>query len=223
METDFRKWFKRQIGKRGELISQFVIRSGIPRPTINEWLRFQAPNIRPDKIKQLAAAFAMEYEEVERVLAEAKSASLSMEAEVAQGAWNLPRSPVVPRFDRNLAAGFWTEAIGVNESETSQLEASLGLFQVRISGDSMEPEYPEGCVVEFRVVRVADDGIEIGKNFYIHRDDDMATFKHVTSADEETVTLSAINIEKYPRSMIVERSRIVRAARALKTLLNPDK
>jgi SOS-response transcriptional repressor LexA len=219
MEVDFSSWLRRQIGKRGMLIKQFSEHSGIPLQTINQWMKPQVPNPLPKNIKLLAGALGMEYEQVEKVLSECRASSgATGDPGEMMGGWKTPKIPPVPIFERNLAAGFWTEAVGVSESEVSLLQAEISLFQVRISGDSMEPDYPDGSLVEFRVIRVADDGIEPGGNFYIHRDDDMATFKRVESMTEDAILLRALNVGKYPGLMPVDRARIVRAARATRRL-----
>ena len=65
------------------------------------------------------------------------------------------------------------------------------------------------------MLRVADDGLETGGDFYIQRDDDLATFKRIAAIDEDKVTLKAINAKKYPDLIVIEHQRMVRAARAV--------
>jgi transcriptional regulator with XRE-family HTH domain len=70
--THFGEWLRREIGKRGEKQVAFSIRTGIPRASIREWMKWKAPNILPDRLNAIAAGLGMTYEEVESRLSEAR-------------------------------------------------------------------------------------------------------------------------------------------------------
>jgi SOS-response transcriptional repressor LexA len=121
----------------------------------------------------------------------------------------------IPLFDLAVAAGGWADVSDVEGAVCNPDQISQSLFRVRISGDSMQPAYKSGEVVEFRCVRVDVDGFEEGKDFYVQQSDGTATFKRCEKAGEEIIVLRALNRKKYPRPMEVSRGLIVRAARAV--------
>lgn len=126
----------------------------------------------------------------------------------------------IPQFELAVAAGGWVEIDGVGET-LDQKQIEQGLFRIRIRGDSMtsrkkgENCYPDGAIVEFRCIRTGLDGFVEGKDYYVQRDDDTATFKRVEKVDEDEITLRALNTRKYPEPLIVPRGLIVRAGRAV--------
>lgn len=126
-----------------------------------------------------------------------------------------PLMAEIPLFDLAVAAGDWTDITEIDEARLTADQIRQALFRVRISGDSMTPKYKSGQVVEFRCIRVADDGFIEGKNYYVQRDDGTATFKHCCEVAEETVTFCALNQKKYPKAFEVPRALIVRAALAV--------
>jgi hypothetical protein len=194
---NFGKWLKRQIESTLLSQKQWAAKHAIPFDTLKVWLGEAKPKIRGTNLERLGIALKMQRDELEELI---NSAGVS---------------PGIPTFDRNLAAGAWTEAVMVDESDVSPEQFELGLFRVKISGDSMLPKYKDGCTVEFRVLRIADDGLEVGGDFYIQRDDGMATLKRVSAIGEELVVLHALNRKKYAEPFPVARGRIVRAARAV--------
>jgi SOS-response transcriptional repressor LexA len=196
MSKHFGDWLKRRIESTLLTQKQWAGKHSISFETLRVWLGDAQPRITGRNLERLATALAIGRDELEIMLGN-------------------HREIAIPVFDRNLAAGKWTHAIGVEESEVSREQYELGLFRVRIAGDSMKPDYEDGAIVEFRVLRIADDGLEVGGDFYIQRDDDMATFKRVVGIRDEVVTLSAVNKRKHPEPMTVEYARIVRAARAV--------
>jgi transcriptional regulator with XRE-family HTH domain len=120
----------------------------------------------------------------------------------------------IPMFDLKISAGRWTEVNDYGETNDPR-SIDQGLFRVRLSGDSMENKFPDGSIVEFRVIRPSSPTIEIGKHYYVHRSDGTATFKTLKNMDETTLTLSAFNKKKYPKPMAVDRQEVVRIAVAV--------
>jgi transcriptional regulator with XRE-family HTH domain len=120
----------------------------------------------------------------------------------------------VPLFELSVAAGNWTDVEGAGEiCDPRQMEQ--GLFRVRLRGDSMRPTYNDGDVVEFRCLRADHDGIIVGRDYYVQRNDGMATFKRIESLDDDSIVLRALNKRKYPDPLIVPRQEAVRLALAV--------
>lgn len=117
----------------------------------------------------------------------------------------------IPFFDLSLAAGQWSDVQDIPEI-CGPGSISQGLFRVRLSGDSMNPRYKSGMIVEFECLRYGVDDMAIGRDYYIQKDDGSATFKRLEKATEHELTLRALNKKKYPNAMIVERQMIVRMA-----------
>jgi SOS-response transcriptional repressor LexA len=126
----------------------------------------------------------------------------------------------IPTFDLPIAAGAWADVSGQIEiTDARQIEQ--GLFRVHVRGDSMQPKYPDGCIVEFRIVRRGRDGWPIGKNCYVQLASGDATFKRMEAVDEDTVTLVAINSAKYKKPLTAAVSDVVSMAVAMGTF-SPD-
>lgn len=121
--------------------------------------------------------------------------------------------PQIPLFDLPLAAGDWMELTDLCEVKESQIP--MGLFRVRLRGDSMKPKYPDGSIVEFHCLRTHLDEAEAGKDYYVQRSDGFATFKRIEKIDDHAVTLIALNRRKYPKRMIVARQEVSRLALAV--------
>lgn len=120
----------------------------------------------------------------------------------------------VPVFDLSVAAGGWSDVSGQIEVH-DDAQINQGLFRVRIRGDSMQPVFPDGSIVEFRIVRRGREGWPIGKNCYVQLARGDATFKHLDSVDEEKVRLSALNKKKYKKSLVAATSEVVSMAVAV--------
>jgi transcriptional regulator with XRE-family HTH domain len=127
----------------------------------------------------------------------------------------------IPFFDLPIAAGQW-ESVTDNEDGGYRLtlpQMAQGLFRVRVRGDSMRPRYPDGCVVEFKLMRTAEgvadcDRVTVGKRYYVQLDDGTGTFKELAGCDENGLSLRATN-RKYKRELLAPFERIVRLAVAV--------
>lgn len=119
-----------------------------------------------------------------------------------------------PLFEMSVAAGPWTDVTDVAEVwHPGQI--AQGLFRIRIAGDSMEPVYQDGAIVEFRCMRDGRDGLEAGRRYYVQKRDGLATFKVLEKFSDDEYILRAINRKKYPKPMTVLRAEVVRMARAV--------
>lgn len=131
----------------------------------------------------------------------------------------LPSEP--PQFDLAVAAGAWTEVTDTAVlMQPGQIDA--GIFRIWIRGDSMEKDWPNGALVEFRCLRQLRDALEAGRDYYVQVDGE-ATFKRLVKVDEENLTFAAVNKRKYPKPIVVGRSGIVRMAVAEWMLSRPGK
>jgi transcriptional regulator with XRE-family HTH domain len=120
----------------------------------------------------------------------------------------------IPTFDLAVSAGGWTEASEVAEvSDPNVLRQ--GLFRIRIRGDSMKNAWVPGEVAEFKLIRWGMDELKIGADYYVHRADNLATFKRLVSVNDDEYTFAALNKKKYPEQMAVARQDVVRMAKAV--------
>jgi transcriptional regulator with XRE-family HTH domain len=122
--------------------------------------------------------------------------------------------PPIPLFDLSVAAGHWVDITEFGELREPGM-IDHGYFRVRIRGDSMQPDYKEGDIVEFQCLRKGESVMTVGKDYYVQRDDGMGTFKRLEKADEETLTLRPLNRKKYPKAMEVEQAAVTRMAVAI--------
>ena len=145
-------------------------------------------------------------------LKRAKAAELSTPSGIDASSERSGDDDKSPRFALAVAAGPWTEVgeLGVLWNEKQKND---GLFRIDISGDSMQPEYPDGSTVKFWCVRWGLDEMEVGKDYYVQRETD-ATFKRLIKIEEEQLTFVAVNRKKYPKPIIVRRDDITRLALA---------
>lgn len=120
----------------------------------------------------------------------------------------------VPTFELSVAAGAWTELEAYGElREPKAIDA--GWFRVSVRGDSMTPDFPDRCMVEFKVLRQSGDSMQVGKSYYVQKRDGEATFKVLREIRDESLVLAAKNRRKYPKDFEVDRSEIVRMAVAI--------
>lgn len=170
-------------------------------------------------LKRIAEAVGGDFEEVQRLVNDGAKADQSMSQTPDSfdnnvEPYSIRQVPNIPLFDLAVAAGGWVEITG--EAEVCDpMQMDHGLFRIRIRGDSMDPEYKDGEVIEFRCLRPDRDGLEQGVDYYLQRSDGTATFKRLERMDEDTLWLRPLNREKYPRLIEVPRGLIVRAARAI--------
>jgi phage repressor protein C with HTH and peptisase S24 domain len=132
----------------------------------------------------------------------------------------------VPYFDRDLAAGPWAEPVEIdNHSADGRLPAPplpVGknmdkVFAVRLSGSSMEPRYPSESFVYFYSIYPKTQPPVVGHDYYIHRQDGLATFKTVVGYRDggATIRLKARNQSDLPGHLDVPYEQIVNAAEAV--------
>lgn len=120
-----------------------------------------------------------------------------------------------PTYDQAIAAADWVYVDAEGEEGIEVIRQ--GLFRVRISGRCMEPKFPDGSIVEFRVVRLNGmPQIEAGAAYYVQRSDGAATFKLAYPlTGGEGIELRPINRKVCRHPLRVEWQEISRLARAV--------
>ena len=211
----FGKWLKRRIEDRGMPIVEFAKKVGTDESSLHRWFGQRAPRIRGFKLGRLAAALEIERDELESELQRAaieQSDEAGFDPNVEP--YTEEAVPLIPEFDVAVAAGQWVEVDTLAEvCDPAQIDH--GIFRIRIRGDSMQPMYKDGCLVEFKCLRFDRDAIEVGEDYYVQRADGMATFKTMAKIGEDELVLKARNKKKYPDPMPVERGLVVRMAKAV--------
>lgn len=97
-----------------------------------------------------------------------------------------------------VAAGFWADVIdnnpaGQGEAISTSYQARRHTFALRVQGDSMEPRFPEGCII----IVEPDEQAAPGKFVVVRQNGDSeATFKQLIQ-DGGTLYLKPLNA-RYP-------------------------
>lgn len=128
-------------------------------------------------------------------------------------------SEPIPLFDLCIAAGHWVDVIDNEDGGHRVTDAQIrqGIFRVRLRGDSMTPRFPDGAVVEFRLLRTPEgtpdfEATAAEECYYVQKRNGTATFKCLVSRDETTLTLRAINKRKYKEPLSCEVEEVVKLA-----------
>jgi hypothetical protein len=132
-----------------------------------------------------------------------------------------PGEPPIPTWDLPLAANRWAEpeSIGELDPRANARAIDRGVFRVRIHGPCMEPAWPDGSFVEFRIIRMdGRDRIAPTMDVYVQRSDGAATFKRIHAVHEDHLVLRAINTE-FPALMRVPWQEVARLAEATGTFI----
>jgi hypothetical protein len=204
------EFLRRSIERMGIKKMAAAAAIGVSDATLRSWFRQRAPAMRPENRVNAAKLLKISPDKLETMIAQAQGETLP----TGILGYSETKIPEIPVFEASLAAGPWVDVSEIGEVCDPRL-IDHGLFRVRLAGDSMEPTYPDGSLVEFQCLRPDRDGVIVGKSYYVQKSDGTATFKRVSKVNEETFELSAINRKRYPKSMIVERGLVTRIARAV--------
>jgi hypothetical protein len=200
----FGRWLRRRVRFSGVNIGDFARNAGLAVSTIHEWCRSKMPEFRGGTFLKLATALKMAPEDLQAILDQATGEDEYMEPMVA---------PEIPAFDLPLSAGPWAEVTEVGYVADERARA-MGVFGVRVHGESMWPAYVDGQWVAFRVLDWPMEEPAAGQDIYVQRDH-AATFKTLREMDEQRLVLAAINTARYPGPIVVERAEIVRVGVAV--------
>jgi hypothetical protein len=131
----------------------------------------------------------------------------------------------IPEWTVEICASAWIEVplcqLDYDDPEQRRVIES-GRFRLRIIGNCMEPDYQDGQVIEFQIVRWDHvTPLEIGVDYVVCRSDGMATFKRLVKVDDDTLSLAALNQQQYPGLLVVNKQDVVRLARVAFRLVGP--
>jgi len=136
------------------------------------------------------------------------------------------RVKYVPHFSAGVAASQLVEKLeDENPEKRSLVETEdLRVFTVPVDGDCQNPVWKDGETVVFSFDAFEREGIIPGKSYYLAFVDGSTTFKRVflDPADPEVYILRCWNFRRYPTQRRVHFSQVVRIARAISKLTNPE-
>lgn len=240
------RWLRSAIAEAGYSVAGFARKAGVSRESLNKWFAQPILQIRPDTLLKVLRGLGytnLHYLDEEVSLIEnapyiTKGTRPILQLEMTRKIMNSVRwrqekqrppepidqnvevmgyVPEIPLFNLAVAAGGWVEVAELAEVRDPQM-IDHGRFRVRIKGDSMQPRYQDGSIVEFVTVRFGRDDLNVGKNYYVQRCDGTATFKRLARCEEEQIVLVAINRKHYPKEMPLPWQEISRMARAVAIL-----
>ncbi len=195
-----------------ELAEQIGISEGKLRAIETE----RGPRVYATTFRRIAVALKMDLEEAKRDLTGSVNAMLGLDEPIGEASEALPYQWLddVPIFELSLAAGPWSDVLDIPEI-CDPSSVRQGLFRVRLSGDSMKPQYQSGMIIEFRCLRDGQDVLAIGKDYYVQKHDGTATFKRLDQIHDGHLVFRALNRKKYAKPIEVAREEIVRMAVAM--------
>jgi len=195
--------------KRALTQAEFARKIGLSEPRIRQIERAETAGIFP---KVLRALSELTGEPIERLLVDLSATAIPEDPHANLDISSMKPVPEIPTFDLAVAAGPWTEVAQVAELRDVR-QINDGRFRIRLQGNSMEPDYPNGSVVEFRALRWGLDDLYVGTDYYVQVDEN-ATFKRLEKATPEACIFRALNRKRYPDPFPVVRADIVRMAKA---------
>jgi transcriptional regulator with XRE-family HTH domain len=235
-ESSLYRWYRQRAPSVfGHKVTRLAAALGIPREEVQSIL-LSAMQRDPQTIakwKEQARRMKMAGPQINEQIAEWESMKReglvpSDDDQIDQNIEPYSERPVpeIPTFDLEIAAGPWSEVTQAAELHSPQ-KIDDGRFRIYVRGDSMQPDWPDGGLVEFRCLRPAGlvtdgDTLKIGEDYYVQVGDE-ATFKRLTAFDDDQLVLRAINYRKYPKPLIAVRNDIVRMAIAEWKLERPQK
>lgn len=112
--------------------------------------------------------------------------------------------PSIPEWTAEIACGHWIDCAAIAMDMDNDVQADTarrGMFIVRVMGDSMKPTYKPGNRVLFRVVRLDDEPLRIGADYYWQNSDGQCTLKRLKSIGEDEYTLAPLNRKYKPLNL----------------------
>ena len=157
----------------------------------------EALDISATEIFKFAEAHTAAEEANEHIDWEKEAAHASLEA-IEDSVHDRIRTTVVPLISW-VQAGTWqtladpsVDSPGANELIATTYKAKTHTYALRVRGDSMEPKFPEGCII---IVEPEEDALP-GKYVIVRQNGDEATFKQLIK-DGSTLLLKPLN-DRYP-------------------------
>jgi hypothetical protein len=153
-----------------------------------------------DHARQFPAALGISQAEFERDFV----APASDGKTTGGGTLRRQRIGEIPVYELSLSAGPWSDVIDLEGGDLPQ--QTDGPFRMFISGDSMEPLWRDGEIVEFHPVDLA--ALEQSEDYCVQRTDGLATFKRLLGISGNSLRFGAINEKKHPAELHVDRGQI---------------
>lgn len=228
----FGEWLRLELSDRGLEINKAAARIGVDESTLHRWMSQAGYNVRRSARGRLAALLQLDVRRI-NFLIEAGAKGLSVDVlndeagrEVDEhdnfddrsvepyGEQSLRADP--PTFEISIAAGDWVEITDneYNGQRVTPAQIAQGLFRVRIRGDSMEPRFEDGALIEFKLLRTDAGRPDLaamaeGQPYYVQLSDGRHTFKLLESREAKQLTLRAIN-KRYRKALHAPVEEIVR-------------
>lgn len=199
-------------------MTQEMLRAGLnlkSTQTISNWENGRtAPNL--SMMRPLANELKLPLEELMKLLPE--------ETKSEAGITEIEGFVEPPTWEVEIAAGAWIQMpicqLDADDPEQNAI-IKTGRFRLRILGGCMEPDYESGQTVEFKIIVIDRDPLEVGADYVVAKTDGTATFKRLYAKDEDSLTLFAINQKDFPGVLVVAQQEIGRIAKVVHRLLPP--
>jgi phage repressor protein C with HTH and peptisase S24 domain len=94
-----------------------------------------------------------------------------------------------------------------------------GRFQLRVVGEVMTPEYPNGSLVEFRIMDTERESLALGVAYVVWHNDTQPIFRAFVGGDGNEILLAPLNQRKYPGFVAIPRREVSRIAEAVGIVL----
>lgn len=107
--------------------------------------------------------------------------------------------PSIPEWTAEIACGHWIDcSTAALDPDTQMAIIRAGRFRVRVMGDSMLPKYKPGACVQFRIVRMDEEALQIGAHYYVQNSDGQCTLKVLKAIEEDEYVLAPTNRKYKP-------------------------
>jgi phage repressor protein C with HTH and peptisase S24 domain len=168
--------------------------------------RGETPSVYSKTFRSLAEAFGMTLEEAKTELSPKATWDQNVDMSSIQ--------PVedVPEFKLGICCGGWADVTELGVVDATKL-GKVKRFRVYCDGDSMEPRFPTGSIVEFVKLDPLNDRLKVGRAYYVQVGSE-ATLKELVKVDRGRLIFRAINVAKYPDQIVVNAREVVNLARA---------
>ncbi len=197
--------------------------AGVTRDVIWRLETGRTPQPRWDTIERLAAVFKMTAEQFLQdtsligVASELHAPTYTHADAIHPALFddNIQPAPSnalpIPEWTAEIACGHWIDCTtGALDPDTQMAIIRAGRFRVRATGDSMLPLYRPGALVQFRIIRIDEEPLILGADYYVQNSDGQCTLKTLESIGEDEYVLAPRN-RKY-KPLRVAKQMVVRWA-----------
>lgn len=219
---------RKLIDKAGYNNAEFAREMNISIQAIRSYTeeRVASAPIKPDTLRRIAAKLGVPIDELRVREADVKmtAGTFEMHASAALPSGISPGEPdttAIPEWTIDLRASHWAQvplaALDYGDEEQREI-VNRGLFRLTILGTCMEPDYPDGGIVEFLILRHF-EAHELYHDYAVCKSDGTATFKRLQAVTEDELVLAALNQKDFPGEMRVARQEVSRLAIAVRRVM----